>query len=74
MMAVILLRMVAVLLASLVAFVGGLVLVGIGQNREAVKVLTICAIVAWFAMPNADDRAAFDRFQKERLARFNIEI
>lgn len=74
MMAVILLRMVVVLLASLVAFVAGLVLVGIGQGGNAAKVVTVCAIVAWFAMPNPDDRAAFDRFQKERLARLGIEI
>lgn len=74
MMAFILLRMVVVLLASLVAFAGGLILAGIGQGEKAASVVTVCGIVAWLAYPNPEDKAAFDAFQKERLAKLGIEI
>ena len=66
MMAWILLRMVCELLAGLVAFTGGLILVGIGQKENAFTLIFCCGVVAWIVRPNADDRAAFARFQESR--------
>lgn len=65
-MAIILLRMVCELLAGLVAFAGGLILVGIGQKQEALSLLVVCAIVAWAVRPDADQREEFRRFQESR--------
>lgn len=66
MMAVIFLRMIAELLAGLVAFAGGLILVGIGQTKEAVSLLVVCGIVAWFIRPDAEQREEFRKFQESR--------
>lgn len=74
MMALVLLRMAVVLLVSLVAFAGGLILAGIGQGQNAASLVTVCGIVVWLAYPNPEDKAAFDAFQKERLAKLGIEI
>lgn len=65
-MAIIFLRMVCELLAGLVAFAGGLILVGIGQKQEALSLLVICGIVAWFIRPDAQQREEFRRFQESR--------
>lgn len=66
MMAVILLRMVAELLAGLVAFAGGLILAGIGQGKEAVSLVAVCGIVAWCIGPNNEQREQFRKFQESR--------
>lgn len=66
MMALIFARMVCELLAGLVAFVGGLILAGIGQGKEAVSLVAVCAIVAWFIGPDAQQREEFRKFQESR--------
>lgn len=65
-MAMVLFRMVCELLAGLVAFAGGLILVGIGQKQEALSLLVVCAIVAWCIGPDAQQREDFRRFQESR--------
>lgn len=64
--ALILVRMIAELLAGLVAFVGGLILCGIGQGKEAVSLVAVCAVVAWFVRPDAEQREQFRKFQESR--------
>lgn len=73
-MFVVFLRVLAFLVASVVAFAGGLILVGIGKGSAGVSLFVTCAIVAWIVMPNPEELAAFNEFQKQRLARLNIEI
>lgn len=73
-MAIILLRVLVALAASLVAFAGGLILFGIGMPDKALSVVMTAGIVAWCAWPNPEQMAAFDQFQKQRLAKYNIEI
>ena len=73
-MALVLLRIVVQLLAGLVAFAGGLILCGLGRGQDALGLVMTCGLVAWMAAPDAEERAAFDEFQRERLARFGIEI
>lgn len=66
MMAVIFARMIAELLAGLVAFAGGLILAGIGQGKEAVSLIVVCGIVAWFIGPDSEQREQFRKFQESR--------
>jgi hypothetical protein len=73
-MAIIFARMLVCLLCGLVAFAGGLVLVGIGDTKRAMSLLLGCAVIAWMAYPNVEERAAFDEFQKQRLAKHGIEL
>jgi hypothetical protein len=64
--AVTFLRMVAELLA---VFVGGcvaLVQVGIGDKSHAVTTIIVAGIVAWLVRPDAEARATFHEYQKQR--------
>lgn len=73
-MAIIFCRMLVCLVCGLAAIAGGLILVGIGDTKRATSLLMGCAVIAWMAYPNVEDRAAFDEFQKQRLARYGIEL
>jgi hypothetical protein len=73
-MALILLRILVQFVAVLVALVGGLILCGTGLGSQAVGLLMTCGLIAWMARPDPEERAAFDDFQKQRLAKHGIEI
>jgi hypothetical protein len=74
-MALILARIVVQLVAALVAFAGGLILCGIDADmHRAAGLVATCALIAWMAAPDAEERAAFDEFQRARLAKYGIEI
>lgn len=73
-MALILARILVQLVAALVAFAGGLILVGIGHGSQALGLVATCALVAWMAAPDAEELAAFNEFQKQRLEKYGIEI
>jgi hypothetical protein len=73
-MALILARVLVVLLAALVAFVGGLILCGTGHGSQALGLVATCGLIAWMAHPDAEEMAAFDAFQKQRLEKYGIEI
>jgi len=73
-MFVVFVRVLAFLLASLVAFAGGLILVGIDKGDKAAALFIVCALVAWIVRPDPEQMAAFDEFQKQRLKKYGIEI
>lgn len=73
-MALILARIVVQLVAALVAFAGGLILCGTGHGQQAGGLVATCALIAWMAAPDPEERAAFDEFQRARLAKYGIEI
>lgn len=66
MMAVVLARIVGELVGALVLVVGGLILVGIGDTRGALKLAVICIIAIWLVRPSPEQRADFAAFQKSR--------
>jgi len=65
-MGLILARMVATLLCGVIGGAACLILVGIGQKGDAMQCAIITAILVWLIQPCAEDRAAFDEFQKMR--------
>lgn len=64
--AFILVRLVCEALAVLVAFVGGLILAGIGRGQDALSLVIVCGIVAWFVRPDDEQREQFRKFQESR--------
>lgn len=65
MIAVIFVRMMVELLCMVVLVVAGLIYVGIGDNRKAIKIAAICGGIAWIVRPNRDDRALFAQYQAQ---------
>lgn len=68
MMALIFLRMVVQAVACLVLLVGGLIMVGIGNKSGALNLAVVCGVIIVGVRPDPDDVAAFERFQKDRIA------
>jgi O-antigen ligase len=64
--AVIFVRILAACLAAVVLVAGGLILIGIGDTRGAVKLVIVSGLVFLFVRPNSEQRAQFDQFQKQR--------
>lgn len=64
--ALIFVRILAELVAGVVAFAGGLILAGIGRGQDAVSLVIVCGIVAWAIRPNAEQREQFRQFQESR--------
>ena len=62
MIAVIFVRRMVELLCMIVLVCGVLVMVGIGDNRAAIKVAAIAGAIAWAVRPNAEDRALFAQY------------
>lgn len=73
-MAIVLVRILVQFVATLAALVVGLVLCGIGHGEQAAGVVMTCAVIAWMARPDPEERAAFDAFQRKRLAKHGMEI
>jgi hypothetical protein len=67
MMAVVLARLIVQAIAAMSLVVGGLIMAGIGHIGDAVAHVLICYMVIMVAAPNPEDRAAFERFQKDRM-------
>jgi hypothetical protein len=73
-MALVFFRMMVCLLCGLSALAGGLILLAIdGDAHRACGLVVTCALVAWMAAPDPEERAAFDEFQKQRLAKHGIK-
>lgn len=68
MMALVLARLIVQAVAAMVMVAGGLILVGIGHVGDALTLGIISYVIMVIAAPHPDDRAAFERFQKDRIA------
>jgi hypothetical protein len=64
--AIIFVRILASCLAAVVLVAGGLILVGIGDTRGALKLVIVSGLLFLFVRPNPEQRAQFDQFQKQR--------
>ena len=64
MMALTMLRMLAVVFALIIGGFVSLVMLAFGDKQEAMQSAIITAILIWLIAPSAEDRADFAEFQK----------
>jgi len=73
-MATILLRVLAQLLAVVVALASLPVCAALGLMDKWLGVVMTCGLVVWMSQLDAGELAEFEKFQKQRLAKYGIEI